>query len=323
MSSLMGATVPQKLVTGRPRLDDPGMAASEAPPGARKVHQQGTTFYLIGDEPRRLRDAYHTFLRVPWWASLSLIAAGFFAINLVFAIGYLIIGGVEGSSGSFLDALSFSVQTLATIGYGVMHPVGVGANTLMIVESITSIIVTALATGLVFSKFSRPSTRVAFSNHAVITQFDGKRTLMFRIGNRRSNIIVEAQLHVVALLTTTTAEGETFYKAHDLTLVRDRQVGMTRGWTVMHVVDETSPLHGLDDAGLAKAEVELYIAMTGIDDVTVQSVHSIHRYDDTHIKIGFRFADTLRPLPDGMFVVDLRNFDVIVPDHTSRDSVRA
>ncbi len=299
------------------------MPVSVPPRGARKVHQQGTSFYVVGDERQLLRDAYHTFLRLPWWASLSLIAIAFFAVNVVFALGYLIVDGVEGANGTLLDALSFSVQTMATIGYGVMHPVGVAANSLMIVESMVGIIVTALATGLVFTKFSRPTTRVAFSRHAVITPFDGKPTLMFRIGNRRSNVIVEAQLHVVAVMTTLTAEGETFYKAHDLSLVRDRQVGMTRGWTVMHAIDDTSPLRGLDAAGLAKAELELYVAMTGTDNVTMQSVHSIHRYEDTDIKIGFRLQDTLKTLPDGMFVVDLRNFDVIVPDKTSRDSVGA
>src|SRR5262249_19102633 len=159
---------------------------------------------------------------------------------------------------SFFDMLSFSVQTMATIGYGVMHPETHAATAVMIVESMIAIVVTALATGLVFAKFSRATTRVAFSAHAVITPFGGKPTLMFPVGNRRGNLIVEATLHLVAITTTTTAEGETFYRATDLTLVRDRQVGMTRGWTVMHVIDEKSPLYQLDQAGLAKAELELH-----------------------------------------------------------------
>lgn len=299
------------------------MSATTLPPGARKVHQQGSTYYVIGDERQILRDAYHTFLHLPWAAALALIAVAFFAFNLVFAAVYLEVGGIDGANGSFMDALSFSVQTMATIGYGVMHPVTNPANGVMIVESMFGIIFTALATGLVFSKFSRPTTRISCSQQLVITNFEGKRTLMFRIGNRRSNVIVEAQLHVVAILTTLTPEGETFYKAFDLKLVRDRQVGMTRGWTVMHVVDETSPLFGLDAAALKEAELEIHIALTGIDSVTMQSVHSTHSYDDSHVKIGYRFEDTLLPLPDGKFLVDLRNFDVVVPDTTPRDSVRA
>ena len=294
------------------------MTESALPRGARKVHQQGSTFYVVGDERQLLRDAYHTFLNLPWSAALGLIAIAFFVFNVGFALLYLEVGGIEGADGSFTDALSFSVQTMATIGYGVMHPESNPANGAMIVESMFGIIFTALATGLVFAKFSRPTTRVRYSSVLVITQFDGKPTLMFRIGNRRSNVIVEAQLHVVAMMTTTTVEGELFYKATDLKLVRDRQVGMTRGWTVMHVLDETSPLHGMDAAAIAAAELEVYIALTGIDSITMQSVHSVHQYTDAQVKLGHRFEDTLLPLPDGRFVVDLRKFDAVVSDTVPR-----
>ena len=294
------------------------MKSTALPSGARKVRQQGSTYYVVGDERQLLRDAYHTFLHLPWSAALGLIAIAFFVFNIGFAFVYLEVGGIAGADGSFTDALSFSVQTMATIGYGVMHPESNPANGAMIVESMFGIIFTALATGLVFAKFSRPTTRVAYSSNVVITTFDGKPTLIFRIGNRRSNVIVEARLHVVAIMTTVTAEGETFYKSHDLHLVRDRQVGMSRGWTVMHTIDEASPLFGLDATGLAKAELELHVAVTGIDDVTMQSVHSMHQYTDQHVKIGYRFEDTVVPLPDGTFMVDLRKFDAIVPDTTPR-----
>src|SRR5213076_45849 len=100
----------------------PTMALRDLPATARKVTQRGSTFYLLGDQRMLLRDAYHIFLRLPWSASLGLIAAGFFAVNLVFAAVYYVVGGVAGSDGSFFDALSFSVQTLATIGYGAMYP---------------------------------------------------------------------------------------------------------------------------------------------------------------------------------------------------------
>jgi inward rectifier potassium channel len=295
----------------------------ELPPGARRITQQGSTFYVVGEEAAPLRDAYHTFLKAPWWASLCLIAIGFFIANLVFAAIYMAVGGVEGTDGTFFDALSFSIQTMATIGYGVMHPTSHGASAVMIAESMFGIVVTALATGLVFAKFSRPTTRIAFSRSAVITAFEGKPTLMFRVGNRRGNIIVEAKLHLVAITTTTTQEGETFYRASDLRLVRDRQVGMTRGWTVMHVIDEASPLHGLDQAGLAKAELELHAVVTGTDDVTMQTVHAMHSYDDTMVRLGYRFEDTLRTLPNGEYVVDLGKFDAVVPDTTARVSVPA
>ncbi len=294
------------------------------PPGAHKSKQQGSEFWVAGDSRMILRDAYHTFLKLSWAWSFVGIGVAFMMANLVFAVLYYLVGGVAGSTGSFFDALSFSVETMATVGYGVMHPEGIGARVIMIFECVAGIIVSALATGLVFAKFSRPNTRIAFSKNAVITTHDGKRSLIFRVGNRRSNIIVEAQLHVSVVMTTITAEGETFYKAQDLKLTRDRQIGMTRGWTVFHTIDDTSPLFGIaTEEGLKKAEVEIFVSLTGIDDVTTQAVHTLNRYEDHHIKIDHHFGDTLSLLPDGSYLVDLAKFDVIVPDADRRASVRA
>ncbi len=299
------------------------LALRDLPAAARKVTQRGSTFYVIGDSRALLRDAYHIFLRLRWPASLGLIAAGVVAVNLIFGGVYFVVGGVAGADGTLFDALSFSVQTLATIGYGAMYPASPAAEGVMMLESIVSLVLTALVTGLVFSKFARPTTRVAFSRNAVITQHEGKRTLVFRAGNRRSNVIVEATIHVVAVFTTVTAEGNTFYKAVDLALVRDRQVGMTRGWTLMHVIDAASPLHGADTERLKQLELELYIALTGIDDVTMQTVHAMHQYTDNQILVDHSFEDILTPLDNGEYVVDMTKFDAVVPDPVTRDSVRA
>ncbi|HET7373984.1 MAG TPA: ion channel [Gemmatimonadaceae bacterium] len=301
------------------------MSASEIPAGARPVRQpQGYTLWYVGDRGIGLRDAYHWFLRGRWPTSIALIGLAFLVVNLAFAVVYMAVGGVEGlRASSFFDSFVFSVQTLGTIGYGVMHPESHAANCVMIVEAITGIIFTALVTGLVFTKFARATARVAFSENAVITPHDGKPTLIFRCGNRRANVIVEAQLHVICSRTTKTVEGETFYKLYDLKLVRDRQAGMRRGWTVLHVIDETSPLYQLTAADLEKYEVELEISLVGLDDVTMQTVHTIHHYSDKQIKHGHRFEDTIRGLPNGDVLVDMTKFNAIVPDTVPRDSVRA
>jgi inward rectifier potassium channel len=183
----------------------------------------------------------------------------------------------------------------------------------MIVESVVSIIVIALATGLVFAKFSRASALVAFSSAAIVTVHDGKPTLMFRVGNRRGNTILDATVRVTASRRITTAEGDAFYKIYDVALVRDHQIGLKRGWTIMHVIDEASPLHGLDPAGAVECELELGISLSGIDDVSMQQVTVIHEYGDRDLQFGVRFADTLKPLPGGDLLLDQRNFDRTVP----------
>jgi inward rectifier potassium channel len=200
-----------------------------------------------------------------------------------------------------------------------MNPTSGAANTVMIIESVIGLIVTALATGLVFAKFSRASARVAFSTTAVVTPHDGRQTLMFRIGNRRGNTIYDAQVRVVAAMLVTTLEGERFYRMYDIPLVRDRQIGLKRGWTVMHVIDERSPLHGLDSEALATRELELQVSLQGVDDISMQTVTVIHEYSDAEIRFGVRFADTLRPLSNGDLLFDQGNFDRTVP----HDSVRA
>ena len=291
-------------------------APPEVPRGARvSATATGYKFWIYGDKRAVMRDAYHTFLRMPWPASLGIIMLALFVANVLFASLYFKIGGVEGAhEGSFFDDLSFSVQTMATIGYGVMNPKSGGAQTVMIVESLFGIIFTALATGLVFAKFSRATARIQFSKHCVITQHDGKPTLMFRVGNQRSNVIVHANLRVTAALSTITAEGKPFYRIHDLSLVRDHMAGMRRGWSVMHVIDEQSPLYGLDAAGLDKAELELECALIGLDDVTMQTVHMIHIYGDKDVQFRHHFVDTIKPLPNGDLLLDLTKFNTIAPD---------
>jgi inward rectifier potassium channel len=288
------------------------------PHGAVGTQQQaGYSIWVHGAQRTLLRDAYHTFLRLRWSASIGLIAAAFMLVNLVFAVVYYFVGGVEGlRDKSFFDALVFSVQTIGTIGYGVMHPESVNANVVMIIESIVGIIFTALVTGLVFAKFSRASGRIGFSNNTVICQHDGKRTLMFRVGNQRANTIVEATLHVVASLNMTTAEGRPFYRLHDLKMVRNRMGGLRRGWLVMHIIDETSPLFGLDSEGLKQRELELEISLLGFDDVTLQTVYAIKQYADGDIKDGYRFADQLKMLGNGDMLLDVTKFhDLVRDDH--------
>ena len=273
--------------------------------------------YLIGDERETLRDTYHWFLRAPWWASLSAIAVGFLVANVIFAVAYMIVGGVATARpGSFVDAFFFSAQTMATIGYGVLHPVSAGANTVVIVESIVGIIVTALCTGLVFGKFSRSTARIRFSNQAVITPMDGKPTLMFRVGNERGNTIIEATIRVVLSRTERSLEGSTFYRMYDLQLVRDRSPAMTRSWTVMHPIDEKSPMFGVTPEQLANWDAELIVSLTGTDDISIQVVHARHIYDHVAVKCGFHFVDILAELDGGAFVVDLRHFHDVVPDPT-------
>ena len=269
---------------------------------------------VIGAPRTRLRDIYYIFLRIRWSFALGVIVASYLTLNAIFALAFLWTGGIEHARpGSFFDTFCFSVQTMGTIGYGAMYPVTAPANLVMIAESVTSLIVTAVATGLIFAKFSRSTARVAFSRNAVISPTNGVPTLMVRVGNERGNFILEATIRVSLVRTERSVEGVLFYRMYDLRLARERSPMMTRSWTVLHFIDADSPLSGATPQSLAKDEVELVVTLVGTDDTSMQPVHARKRYVDGDVLWGARHADILSEKDDGTIVLDVRRFHETVP----------
>ncbi|HVV88432.1 MAG TPA: ion channel [Kofleriaceae bacterium] len=268
---------------------------------------------LLGDRRRPLQDLYHGLLTRPWRVTLGVIAGGAVVINVVFALAYWLAGGVSHAHG-LADDFYFSVQTAGTIGYGGMTPAGTPANVLVVVESVVSLLATALATGLVFAKFSRSTARIRFAAHPTISPYDGRPTLRLRVGNERGNSsIVEARFRIVFSRTYVTAEGEKVYPQTDLALVRDHAPALSRAWTIMHTIDAQSPLHGATAASLAEVEAELFVSVTGVDETTAQTVHARIMYDAADVAFGVRPEDILSERPDGTFIVDLGKFDGLTP----------
>lgn len=270
---------------------------------------------VVKGAPRApFRDYHHRFLRAPWWLALSAIVAVFLALNAGFAALYLLTGGIKHARpGSFADAFYFSVQTMGTIGYGDMYPASTAANWLVVGEAVVSLILTAVATGLIFSKFSQLRARVVFTNTITVTTMDGVPTMMFRLGNERGNQIVEALLHVVMIRTVHTQEGMHLYKMFDLKLVRERSQAFTRSWTAMHNITSDSPLYGVTEAQMNDEEIEFIVSVTGTDDTSLQPVHAQRHYTHKDVLWGARHADILSEQPDGLIVLDLTKFHDTVP----------
>jgi len=269
---------------------------------------------VLGAPRAPFRDYHHRFLRAPWWQALSAIVLLFLALNAAYAGAYLVTGGVKHARpGSFADAFYFSVQTMGTIGYGDMYPVSELANWLVVSEAVVSLILTALATGLIFSKFSQLRPRIVFTDKITITPMDGVPTVMFRLGNERGNQIVEALLHVTMIRTQHTKEGMTFYRMFDLSLARERSQAFTRSWTAMHPIVETSPLFGMTEAQMRAEEIEFIVSVIGTDDTSFQPVHAQHRYTHEQVLWGARHADILTEKPDGSIILDLTKFHDTIP----------
>jgi inward rectifier potassium channel len=269
---------------------------------------------VVGASSHPLRDAYHSLLRMRWAGVLLTIALLFLAANGVFAVLYMISGGVTGArDGSLRDAFFFSVQTIGTMGYGAMYPTSTAAHVLVTAESIVGVILTALAMGIVFARFSQTSSHLVFTSKVCIGPMDGVPTVMLRVGNDRQSTIFEATIRVIITRTVITKEGVTFYRLVDLPLTRERSLALSRSWTVMHVIDEKSPLHGATPEQAEKDELEIMASVVGTDDTSLQPVHARRRYETKDIVWGARPADVLSELPDGRIALDVRKFDEIVP----------
>jgi inward rectifier potassium channel len=282
---------------------------------AKRPKQIGS---LMGDGPihgaptRAFEDLYHFLVKSSWPALIGLIGAAFTLANLLFATGYYLDQGIENAhSGSFADMFFFSVQTMATIGYGKMEPVTLFSNILVSIEALTGLLALALMTGLVFSKFSLPTSRVRFTRFACIGPRDGANSLMIRMANMRANRIVEAEIHVVFARQEITAEGETIRRFYDLPTTRGRSAMFALSWTAVHRIDEGSPLFGQTRESLANCAPEIIVSIIGLDETFSQTIHARHTFELDEIVWGARFADVLVLHPDGSRSVDYTRFDEI------------
>jgi inward rectifier potassium channel len=267
-------------------------------------------------------DLYHFLLTTSWRWLVAVIVGVYVAGNCLFALGYLAIGdGIENAHpGSFKDAFFFSVQTMATIGYGKMVPQTVMANVLVTVEALIGMLTVAMASGLMFAKLSRPTGRVLFSKVALITTYDGQPSFMFRAANERANQILEAQIRVTLARSEKTAEGIAMRRLYDLPLVRSQTAVFTLSWSAIHAIGESSPLRGATLDSLTAQNAEIIVSLTGIDDTFSQTVHARYSYFPDTLVWDAHFADILTLLPDGHRRVDYTHFhDVVKAKGAAKD----
>jgi inward rectifier potassium channel len=259
-------------------------------------------------------DPYHFLIAIPWYIFGILIFGGYILVNTLFACLYLLCGDcISGARPhNFIDAFFFSVQTLASIGYGVMSPKGMLANAVVTLEAVVSLIIFAVTTGLCFARFSKPTNKVIFSNVAVITNHQGAPTLMFRVANARSNRILDCSARLHFAQDETTFEGEIFRKFYDLKLVLERSPGFALTWTIMHVIDENSPLFDVSRDSLDTKFAQLFVTLSGQDETVSYQIHSYYAYGSRDILLNKKFANSVSKLEDGSRVIDYSKISEIV-----------
>ncbi len=261
---------------------------------------------------------YHALLTISWARFMGLICLGYLAINALFGAAFLLCGpdalrvppelGIENR---FLQAFFFSVHTFGTIGYGNITPSGFAANLLVTIESLFGLLSVAFATGLLFARFSRPTARIIFSERAIVAPYRDLTAFEFRITNARDNQIIELSANVI-FSRFVTENGRRVRRFSQVKLEREKVAFFSLSWTIVHPIDEESPLYGWTERDLAEAEAEFLILLTGIDETFSQTVHTRSSYRFDEVVWQAKFGDIYNPpTATGRLTIDVRKLHSI------------
>ena len=255
-------------------------------------------------------DISHRCMTASWPAFIGGAALVFITFNAVFALFYWLgdhpIANVPGCQ--YIDYLYFSIETLSTAGYGDMHPQTHYGHFIATIELFTGIFSMSLMTGLIFARFSRPSARLLFADNPVISDHEGQLTLMIRLANERHNIIANATARLWLFKNGVSKEGMPYRRFYELPLLRSESPALALSWTLFHVIDQDSPLYGLDAAELQAVNAGLGLFVSGLDDVAAQTVHARKSYEHSDIRFGHRYAEILQATDDGRLRIDYSRF---------------
>jgi inward rectifier potassium channel len=298
---------------------DPGLTQQFTGTVKRFVNQDGR--FNVRRSGLTWKDAHpYLFLISTSWRNFVLIVGlAYFIVNTIFATLYMAIGieqlkGAQGATlwQSYLNAFFFSAHTLTTVGYGNMWPNGPLANAVAACEALAGLMAFAIATGLVFGRFSRPSARIAFSRNMIVTPYMDGTSLQFRVLNRRSNNIIELEARLM-LMTVETVAGQMRRQYARLELERSDVLFFPLTWTVVHPIDEASPLYGKTAADLERMQAELMILLKGFDETFGQTVHARNSYRYDEIIWGARFAPAFTTDSDGQLRLEIDRVGDVVP----------
>ncbi|HEV2856695.1 MAG TPA: ion channel [Thermoanaerobaculia bacterium] len=260
---------------------------------------------------------YHYLLTTTWPRFLGVVVLFFLVTNAVFGLAFFACGPgqIAGSAAAtlgeqVLEDFFFSVQTFATIGYGGMHPVGLAANVLVTLESLVGLLGFALATGLLFARFSKPTAKILFSRNAIIAPYRGITAFEFRIANARSNELIQVEAQV--LLSRFKLDGSGNREFLPLKLERDKVTFFPLAWTIVHPINEESPLWETNEDDLADWDAEFLVLLSAIDETFSQAVHARSSYKHHEVVCGARFASLFNPpRPDGVLSIDISRLDIV------------
>ncbi len=296
---------------------DPGLTNQYTGVLKRAINKDGNFNVKRSGQTWRDIHPYLALVNMPWYGFAGFVLAAYIVINLVFACVYMLIGidnvkGTEAPTAAlrFLNAFFFSAHTLTTVGYGNMWPSGAAANSVAAIEALFGLMLFAIATGLLFGRFSRPSARIGFSERMIVAPYGNKTSLQFRVVNRRSNNLINLQTRM--MLMTVDFIGDRLQRRYvPLELERNEVLFLALTWTVVHPIEENSPLWGKTAADLERLQAEVLIMMSGFDDTFSQTVHTRYSYRYDEIKWDVKFAPAFEIGEQGDLIIELERVSQI------------
>lgn len=287
--------------------NDTGFGTNASSYGGRFINRDGS-YNLRKDGVSYFNrfSIFHTMLNMPTWKFITVIVLFFLSINLLYTFIYILIG-IDGFTGliaetkwqEYKEIFFFSTETFTTVGYGRVNPVGNGVNLIAAIQAMNGLLSFAVATGLIYGRFAKPKSHILFSDHALIAPYQDKTALMFRLVSYKDNHnLTDAEIKVNMALQVQ-ENDKTSYKFYELGLERSKVDTLMMNWTVVHPIDENSPLLGLAPEDYKSADVEVYVQIKGYDDVysTVVIQRTSYTYDE--IKFNAKFVTMYRESQDG------------------------
>ncbi|HEX4113308.1 MAG TPA: ion channel [Stellaceae bacterium] len=263
-------------------------------------------------------DLYHRALIVYWPVFFATAAAIFIVLNAVFAflfwLGHGPIANTNPAIPLPLNLFYFSIETLATVGYGDMHPQTDYGHLVATVEIFTGMSFLAVMTGLIFARFSRPRARFIFARNPIVGRHLGKETLMIRVANERHNTISQATARLWLLRIEQSEDGAQLRRFYELKLERGEHPMFALSWTLFHAIDKASPLHGVTAADLARTDGAFVLNLSGVDDNSAQHLYARHIYSHKDIRWNHRYRDITAYSDEGRLLIDYSLFHDVLPE---------
>lgn len=293
------------------QVDDPGFGEKYFNRTKRIINKDGSFNVARTDAGFNVSDIYHQLITMNWPAFLSVLAGIFIFVNMVFAVLYTIAGvhNLEDPSSTgfflkFLYSFFFSVQTFTTVGYGGILPDNIFSNLVASFEAMTGLMGFALATGLLYGRFSKPSAKIVFSNNAIIAPFKGGRSLQFRIANKRSNVLMNLEARMILMLVEK-KDGLFTHKYYNLNLDLPFVSFFPLSWTIVHPIDGDSPLKDFTEEHLENNDAEILILIKGFDESFNQDVHIRYSYRFDEIVWNARYKRAFTTNDEGDTILQL------------------